>query len=383
MKKLWRTLGGIVLGMCFLTACTQKELKEESNFSSGAAESNADVENTENGIGVQQEAFIDSANRDILAACADTTVTQTMENSDGKIIVIDAEVDVDGINRVSCYRYVPQQLTEETRKALFKKRFPAESWDVNEAAVYDAETGAWKFVTPRGESWSYWVDVSEVPDEQIMNLERVDEKPDYAKESTVSSVRIDYEFMDIEDMLLIEVTDRVPREIEQFGQMMIEAAGGMDTYSCNYIHICEESAGYRYAKAVFKQVADGMPVTVWHNFTAVTTGNNAFPEKVWGSLFTMEEIGLDKAILTPTEAVAAMQEQMDSVQIQEAQICVTKINLEYLAVFSSGGEPVIVPVWRFWLGNDEMERSIMCEQILAVNAVSGELIWENRGVFAE
>ena len=213
MKKLWRTLGGIVLGMCFLTACTQKELKEESNFSSGAAESNADIENTENGTGVQQEASIDSTNRDILAACADTTVTQTMENSDGKIIVIDAEVDVDGINRVSCYRYVPQQLTEETRKALFKKRFPAESWDVNEAAVYDAEADAWKFVTPRGESWSYWVDVSEIPDEQIMNLERADEKPDYANESTVSSVRIT-DAMEVEDMLLIEVTGCVPREIE-------------------------------------------------------------------------------------------------------------------------------------------------------------------------
>lgn len=382
MKKLWRTLGGIVLGMCFLTACTQMELKEESNFSSGAAESNADIENTENGTGVQQEASIDSANRDILAACADTTVTQTMENSDGKIIVIDAEVDVDGINRVSCYRYVPQQLTEETRKALFKKRFPAESWDVNEAAVYDAEADAWKFVTPRGESWSYWVDVSEIPDEQIMNLERADEKPDYAKESTVSSVRI-ADAMEVEDMLLIEVTGCVPREIEQFGQMMIEAAGGIDAYSCNYIHICEESAGCRYAKAVFKQVADGMPVTAWHNFTTVTTGNNVFPEKAWGSLFSMEEVGLEKAILTPAEAVAAMQEQIDFVQIQEAQICVTKINLEYLAVFSSGGEPVIVPVWRFWLGNDEMERSIMCEQIFAVNAVSGELIWENRGAFAE
>ena len=52
MKKLWRTLGGIVLGMCFLTACTQKELKEESNFSSGAAESNADID--PRGVGLRR-----------------------------------------------------------------------------------------------------------------------------------------------------------------------------------------------------------------------------------------------------------------------------------------------------------------------------------------
>ena len=52
-------------------------------------------------------------------------------------------------------------------------------------------------------------------------------------------------------------------------------------------------------------------------------------------------------------------------------------------MISSEGVSEIVPIWRFWPGNDEMERSMMCEQIFAVNAVSGELIWENREVFAE
>lgn len=105
--------------------------------------------------------------------------------------------------------------------------------------------------------------------------------------------------------------------------------------------------------------------------------------KVWGSFYSMEEIGLTETILTPTEAVAAMQEQIDFIQMQETQMCVTKISLEYLAVISSKDELEIVPIWRFWMGNDEMERNMMCEQIFAVNAVSGELIWENRGVFTE
>ena len=97
----------------------------------------------------------------------------------------------------------------------------------------------------------------------------------------------------------------------------------------------------------------------------------------------MEELGLEGPILTLTEAVAAIQEQIDSVQMQEAQICITKISLEYLAVISPEGIPEIVPVWRFWPGNDERERSMLCEQVFAVNAVNGELIRINREVFAE
>ena len=373
-----------MLSPFLLTACAQQEIIEDQDFSSSIAESDMDVEKVESGSDTQQDVSVDISNKDILAAIAGTSVTQTIESSTGRVISIDAQVDVDGIGRVSCYRYIPQQFTEESRKALLKKMFPAESWDVNNAAVYDTEEAAWKFVTPRGESWIYQVDVSEIPDEQIMNLERVDEKIDYLKESKVSSVRVSDEFSLEEYKLLMEISSAcVPMDIEQIGQKMIETAMGIETYSCNYMHICE-SEGNKYVKAVFKQVIDGMPVTVWHNFGTVTTRTSGgFPEKEWGSLFSTEEIGLEKPILTLAEAVAAMQEQIDSLQMQETQICVTKISLEYLAVISSEGVPEIVPVWRFWLGNDELERSMKCEQIFAVDAVGGELIWENREVFAE
>ena len=126
-----------------------------------------------------------------------------------------------------------------------------------------------------------------------------------------------------------------------------------------------------------------MPITVWHNFSTATVKGSSFPVKVWGNCYSMEELGLEKPILTLMEAVAAIQEQIDSVQMQETQICISKINLEYLAVISSEGIPEIVPVWRFWLGNDEKERSMMCEQVFAVNAVNGELIWINQEAFAE
>lgn len=58
---------------------------------------------------------------------------------------------------------------------------------------------------------------------------------------------------------------------------------------------------------------------------------------------------------------------------------VSRITLEYIVVNSSGGKPLITPVWRFWLGSDGDERNFLRYKILAVDALTGDLIWEERG----
>lgn len=382
-KKLYKIVP-LALLLLLLTACTQQEINEQQNVSSGTAESNKDVMQAENNSNTQQDAAADISNKDILTASAGTMVTQTIGTSAGGVISIDAQVDVDGVSRVSRYRYIPLQFTDEKRKALLKKMFPAEGWDVNEAAVYNEKEDEWEIVTPRGESWVCQVRDSRILGEQIVNVERMEAALDYAAESEVTPIRLPN--TPEEDMMLfLEFTDfkQRPSEIEQIGKMTIASVTEEVVYYCNYIHICEKDGEHPYIKAVFKQTVDGMPVTTWHDLSTATSKGSVFPVKVWGSFYSMEEIELTELILTPTEAAAAMQEQIDSIQMQETQMCVKKISLEYLAVISSEGTPEIVPVWRFWPGNDEKERSMMCGQIFAVNAVSGELIWENRGVFTE
>ncbi len=78
-----------------LTACTQQEINEEQNFSSGTAENDINVENVENSPNIQPDSTVDISNRDILAGCAGTTVDQTIKSSSGRVIFIDAQVDVD------------------------------------------------------------------------------------------------------------------------------------------------------------------------------------------------------------------------------------------------------------------------------------------------
>lgn len=377
-KLLFRKMMLIILFPILLSACVKQERGEVESFPSSTAESGAETEPDD--LDSMDEKTVAEANREVLAACAEMTITQTIESAAGRRISIDAQVDVDGISRVSRYRYVPQQFTEEKRKALLKKMFPAEGWDVNEAAVYNEKENQWEIVTPRGEKWVCQVRDSQILGEYVVNVERVDVALDYVEEGEVSPICLSN--TPIEDvLLLIETTDCSISEIERIGQAINASIVEEVTYSCDYIYICGKDGGNPYAKAVFKQTIDEMPVTAWHNFSTATSKEGLFPVKVWGSFYSIREIGLTEPILMPMEAIVSMQEQIESIQMQETQIHVTKISLEYLTVNSSESGMEIIPIWRFWMGNDEMERNRMCEQVIAVDAVSGKLIWEDRDAF--
>lgn len=88
-------------------------------------------------------------------------------------------------------------------------------------------------------------------------------------------------------------------------------------------------------------------------------------------------MGLDQPILSAEEAAAAMQAQIDSAVMEETQVLVKKISLEYLTVISDKGEPEVLA------RADEKERCQKSENILAVNAITGEVLQEKREIFTE
>ena len=99
-----------------------------------------------------------------------------------------------------------------------------------------------------------------------------------------------------------------------------------------------------------------------------------------GSLFSVKETGLDKKLLSSEEAVRKLQEQTALLDFEgESSVTVTEITLEYVVVISPDGQILVTPVWRFLLGEDEDERNFLRQKILGIGAVTGELIWEERG----
>ena len=168
------------------SACVNQENEETKSFSSSTAGSGTETE--QDALEPMDEKTVEDENREFLAACAGMTITQTIESAAGRRISIDAQVDVEGVSRMSRYRYIPLEFTDERRRALLKRRFPAEDWDVNEAAMYNEKTDAWEIVTPRGESWVCQVRDSQILGEQIINIERIDIALDYAEVSDVSPI---------------------------------------------------------------------------------------------------------------------------------------------------------------------------------------------------
>lgn len=381
--RFWLLVVFLVLPMG-LTGCgRQAEDTEQSTFY--AAEEKETEENVESVPTAEQEDSVDIPDNGTSAGFTGEMVTQVIEGSDGKKITIDAQVYADGIDGVSCYRYVPEPATEEFRNVLLKRMLPAETWDVLEAMSYNPEKDAWECVTPVGEPWEYQVTRSEIPEEEIFNCENT--AADISGVKQVYPVVIQRDRMEVdENELLMTVIGTVVPELETIGLNYIgsiDKEGNYDGgYFCSFVHICEEEDGEFFAKAVFKRILDGIPVTAWHDYMTVTKKSSTFPVKVCGSHFSVEEIGLDQPILSANEAVAAMQEQIDLIPLQDEGMTFTKISLEYLSVISSDKNLLIVPIWRFWTGNEE-EWSLMGEEVIAVNAISGEFIWESRKTFTE
>lgn len=384
MRKL-QVVIAFMLSLCLLTACTQTETDTETiHNSTDAMGSNLNDGSTEHNESSETD-FAGGTVQDVLDASAGMVITETIDMADGKSISIDAEINVDGISRVSCYKYISQPVTDEFREVLLQEMHRAQTWDVMTSAVFDTEDNAWEFVNPRGEQWAYRVKDSSVPAEQVFIHSRVDVEFDDSEDNFLIAALGFHNELYPGDPLVEEATGHIQVDVVgTFEELVNETLMPAGNYSCSYLYIYGKENEQLFAKAVLKRVIDGMPVTVWNNISAVNTTGDLYPQKIWGSFFSVEDIGLDQNILTPEEAVEAVKNQMVHVEIPDGTpTTVSLITLEYLSVISEDGEPYIIPVWRFWLGKDEMERSQMIETIFAVDAMSGKLIWEKRGSFQD
>lgn len=366
----------IVIISCFLVSCAQKPNVGERNGVRAATSEHEDTgevqqQNTNEIITNIPESIsansVTQRNLDIFANYEGTKIERVIDVLNKESLFIDAVIDVDGINRVSQYEYLTKDITEEVRANLFQSVF----LDAADEAEYDELNDVWTLdIDPDIRNYflyqvSYSNGGTTVSGEQIIILEN----------------RY-YDLYPFEDNRLSAVSD------SKVG-VSIDAAIGICkrtvnaiTNADNYVADCVQGYGNNgrrpYYKIVFRYTLDGMPVSGYNDLTFLFDNNGI--EMVKGSLFSVKEIGLTKNILSPDEAVERLQEQADFLIFEdESQIMVSKVTLEYIVINSPEGKMLITPVWRFWLGNDEDERNFLCHKILAIDALTGELIWDERG----
>ena len=366
----------IVIISCFLVSCAQKPNVGERNGVRAATSEHEDTEevqqqNTNEIITNIPESIsansVTQRNLDIFANYEGTKIERVIDVLNKESLFIDAVIDVDGINRVSQYEYLTKDITEEVRANLFQSVF----LDAADEAEYDELNDVWTLdIDPDIRNYflyqvSYSNGGTTVSGEQIIILEN----------------RY-YDLYPFEDNRLSTVSDsKVDVSIDAAIGICKRTVNAI-TNADNYVADCVQGYGNNgrrpYYKIVFRYTLDGMPISGYNDLTFLFDNNGI--EMVKGSLFSVKEIGLTKNILSPDEAVERLQEQADFLIFEdESQIMVSKVTLEYIVINSPEGKMLITPVWRFWLGNDEDERNFLCHKILAIDALTGELIWDERG----
>lgn len=367
-------LTAFILITCILTACAhapgssaEKGTEAAAGEVSSAWAVNAlEGEEVSHADGADMENSIEEQDAKLLADCADVKIEKSIETPSGKVLLINAPIDVEGIERVSQYEYILQSVTEELRQKLFVAVFPMTASE----AEYDERNDVWTLdIDPEIRNyWLYLISYSNggatIPGEQIIVLEN----------------RY-YNLYPFEDNRLEAVADSTVdytlQEVTAMCGHIVDAITETNDFMVDYVHAYGTNGRRAYYKVVYKRILDGMPVTTFNNLSFLFDNNGV--EKVWGSLFSVKEIGLKEPIMSAEEAVALLEEQAAFLDAEEDRMLVTRITLEYVTLMSSQGELLITPVWRFYLGEDEDERNFLCQKILAINAITGELIWEERG----
>lgn len=199
------------------------------------------------------------------------------------------------------------------------------------------------------------------------------------------SFSLEYRAVDLypfEDNLLASVSDstiQMPLEdvISMCG-LIVDSIADLDEYTVDYVHAYGTAGRRPYYKIFYKRTMDGMPVTAYNDLYFLV--DNSGIEKVFGSLYAAEESGLQTPIISLDDALSILSNNISQIVFEESSTMqIGKITLEYLVRKTITEEGYITPIWRFWLGDTDDQMNLMREKILAVDAVTGELIQEERG----
>lgn len=306
-------------------------------------------------------------NLEIITTSADQHVELELIAPNAKKLCVDANVEVTGITQVSKYNYVLVPVSDELRQNLFAARFGDRASEFE----YDELNNVWTLsnlssITDYYLYNTYYPMAGEsVPGEESFSLE-------YRKVNL-------YPFDDnlLESVSSSTVTLSLDDVISLCDQL-VGAIANLEDYTVDYVHAYGTNGRRPYYKLVYKRVLDGMPVTGYNDLIFLVDSDGV--EKVYGSIFDFEEVRLQEPIISAEAAVAVLSSNIAQVSFGESEmLAIGKITLEYLVSQNMMSETSIIPVWRFWLGDTEDQMNLNRGKILAVDAVTSELIQGERG----
>lgn len=365
MKKLKVYFLALLLLSVLLTSCV-KTPNSTNTDGVVVADPNSKIDSQEPKEETDSKYTLNEQNTNIIISSASKKLNEVFELSNGKKIVIDAVVDVEGITNVGSYSYVLKPIADELRNTLFSAFFG----DRASSAKYDELNNKWTIANSKA-----------VGDYYLYETFNPKAGPTISGEESFSLEYRNVNLYPFADNLLPSVNDSTVKTplkdvISMCDQIMNEITD-VSTYKVDYIFAYGTNGRRPYYKVVYKRMLDNTILTGFNDIYFLVDNNGI--QKISGSFFNIVELQMEKQILSVDEAMSRLKNNSIQISFDEDLITIGKVTFEYVVVNTIEGEAKPTPVWRFLIGSSDEEMSLNRDKIIAIDAITGDIICDERG----
>ncbi len=301
-----------------------------------------------------------------MTVSADIFIEEMYVNQD-LTLDIDAVVNTENVERVSMYTYYPLEMTDELRLEFFDAYFQDRADEVFRY-TYGNATYHWMLKT-EDEEYHYSYGLQQLPVEQL--------------NYSVRNPYMVYRTLDVLPPLssvgfsLDSALDKCAPLLDVFAKDAV--------YKPYVIRPCgiavgnNEPAGYGYW-ITYRRIVDGMPVSASLDMRFCVSKEKVF-YMCW-TIYDIEEIPLTQKIIGVDEALRSLQDNTELIfrhslgSLPMDVLPIREVTLEYIVLRGDDCNGTVTPVWRFLVGENDEQKDMFRDRIIAVNALTGEPIIE-------
>lgn len=362
MRKIFVILTILILSLVVFTSC-----KEAPNtaIKDGivVADSNSNLDEITDEDHLKDIAEFNSK---IIEETNGSQISFEVSNDDDKKLIVNATVELDGIEKVGSYNYIPKPISDEIRESLFNAYFG----DKVSELEYAGKNNIWKLHSDGKRTTDFGYETSfnyaggaNKEERMILACELVRLCP--FEENKFNSLSYLEDEIPLDDAIL---------QSEEMMNSVID----VNDFCIDYIHPYGASEGDSYYKIMYRYKLGNTVLTGYNDIFTYVDKHGV--ERIEGTVFDIDEKIMENKIITIEEADERLKNNLEFISFEDKdEIHIGKIKFEYITCATINKEIEIMPIWRFEIGKTEDEMNFNRNKILAVNAISGDIIFEKRG----
>lgn len=359
IKMILMVWAGVLVCLLMLTGC--QPAPSQSPVSSMSQSKPGNLENSD-------KETAQSSSLELVHSVDGSVIKETLAAAENKKIILNATVSTKKVENLQQYQYNLVSVTDQLRKALFSAYFG----DRTSKAVYDEKNKVWELRNSEavGDEYLYQVTIPRmgetIPGEEIFTLAYSEVNLYPFDDNLLRSVSECGASISFEDA--ISLCDKIT-----------EAIVPKNAYTADVVLPYGNQGRRPYYKIIYRRTVDGIPVTGYNDLYFLVDSSGI--QTISGATYGLTPKPLSSKILSLDDALAVLRDNVNVVNFYgKNTLNIGAITMEYMVTLTETQEVVVTPVWRFQIGSDKDSLGINRRYVLAVDAVTGNLIQGERGM---